>query len=248
MKKAIHILVALIVGLLASAQLYAQCIPDTVNCVDTTGGPGEFCPLDLPDAGLNAVYDETITVIPPAAFEFEGILLNILHIRIDSVKNMPPGIDYFPNADIFFPDTAYCIQLTGTPTEVGVDTLAIYITAMVDILGGIEYQVVDDTSVILTVVEVLGTDPGKVTEFRLFQNVPNPFSDITRLACYSPVSDRIELRVYNMLGVQVYQETDHVVPGEHYFKFDGSELQGGTYFYQVITSETSYTGKLIKSD
>ncbi|MEA3462977.1 MAG: T9SS type A sorting domain-containing protein [Bacteroidota bacterium] len=237
----------LMVGIFNTLLLSGQCVPDTVNCIDIDN-PGEICPLILPVAELDSLYDETVTVIPPGSFLFGETQLNILHIRIDSVKNMPPGIDYFPNADILYPDTAYCIQLTGTPTEVGVDTLAIYITAMVDILEGVEYQVVDDTSLVLKVVEVLGTDPYKVTEFQVFQNVPNPFSDITRLACYSPVSDRIELRVYNMLGVQVYQETDHVVPGEHYFKFDGSELQGGTYFYQVKTSETYYTGKLIKSD
>lgn len=237
----------LMIGLFNTVLLRGQCVPDTINCIDTEK-PGEFCPLILPKAGLDVLYDETVTVIPPAAYPFEGVQFTILHIKIDSVKNMPPGIDYFPNADILYPDTAYCIQLTGTPTEVGVDTLAIYITAMVNILGGLPYQVVDDTSVILKVVEVLGTNPDMVTEFRVFQNVPNPFSDITRLACYSPVSDRVELRVYNMLGVQVYHESDYLVPGEHYFRFDGSELQGGTYFYQVKTSETYYTGKLIKSD
>ena len=111
-------------------KLIAQCEPDTANCEDI-GDPGQFCPLNLPQAGLNVLYDETVTVIPPGAFVFEGIQLNILHIKIDSVKNMPPGIDYYPNADILFPDRAYCIQLTGNPTEIGVDTLAIYITAWV---------------------------------------------------------------------------------------------------------------------
>ncbi len=246
MKRTTILLATMIIGLLISAQLSAQCDPDTVNCEDI-GNPGQFCPLILPHAGLNVLYDETVTVIPPGAFVFEGIQLNIIHIRIDSVENMPPGIDYFPNADTLYPDTAYCIQLTGIPTEVGVDTFKIYITALVDILDGIEYQVVDDSSVVLKVVEVLGSDPKTLTEFRVSPNVPNPFSDFTRLGYYSPSEKRVELCVYNILGVRVHQEFEIAAPGEHNFGFDGRNLEPGIYLYSVSSSDAYFTGKLIKS-
>ena len=246
MKRTALLSATLVFGFFISMQVSAQCEPDTINCEDI-GDPGQFCPLHLPHAGLNVLYDETITVIPPGSFAFEGIQLTIIHIRIDSVKNMPPGIDYFPNADILYPDTAYCIQLSGTPTEVGVDTLSIYITALVDILGGIEYQVVDDTSVSITVVEVLGSEPLKNTGFHISQNVPNPFSDFTRMAYYSPSEDRVELCVYNVLGARVHQEFEIVTPGEHHFDFDGRNLEPGIYLYRVKCSDAWFTGKLIKS-
>ena len=70
MKKIVYLLAAIITGLLASSQLSAQCIPDTINCVDTTGNPGEICPSDLPDATVNLLYDETITIIPPGSYLF----------------------------------------------------------------------------------------------------------------------------------------------------------------------------------
>jgi len=246
MKRIVLLSATLVFGTLISIQLSAQCAPDTVNCEDI-GDPGQFCPLKLPHAGLNVLYDETVTVIPPGTYMFGQTQLTILHIRIDSVKNMPPGIDYFPNADIMYPDTAYCIQLTGTPTEVGVDTFNIYITAMVDILGGIEYQVVDDSSIVLRVVEVLGTDPKQITEFKVNPNVPNPFSDFTRMAYFSPSEERVELCVYNILGVRVHQETEIVAPGEHHFAFDGRNLEPGIYLYSVASSDAWFTGKLIKS-
>lgn len=246
MKRIMLLSATLVFGFFISIQVSAQCEPDTVNCEDI-GDPGQFCPLKLPPAGLNVLYDETVTVIPPGTYMFGQTQLTILHIRIDSVKNMPPGIDYFPNADILYPDTAYCIQLTGTPTEVGVDTFYIYITAMVDILGGIEYQVVDDSSIVLRVVEVLGTDPHQITEFKVNQNVPNPFSDFTRMAYYSPSEERVELCVYNILGVRVHQESDIVAPGEHHFAFDGRNLEPGIYLYSIASSDAWFTGKLIKS-
>lgn len=247
MKKALHILVALLAGLLASKQVSAQCIPDTVNCVDTTGNPGEFCPLDLPDAGLNAVYDETITIIPPGSYGFFNQELTIFHIRIDSVKNLPPGINYFPNADIFFPDTAYCIQLTGTPTQTGVFDLAIYITATVDFNGPLEAQVVDDTSISITVLTELGLEQEQRKEFRIIPNVPNPFSETTRLAVYTPVQERVELYIYNILGSVMYHESELFAPGTHSFNFNGGELEAGTYLYRIRIHDQFFTGKLMKS-
>jgi hypothetical protein len=237
----------IVLGLACAFQVSAQCIPDTVNCVDTTGNPGEFCPLDLPDAGLNAVYDQTITVIPPGSFLFSGLELTIFHIEIDSVLNLPPGIDYFPNADTLFPDTAYCIQLNGTPTETGVFTLAIYITALVDLGSPVSYQVVDSTSISITVVEELGVEPRQGSEFRVNQNIPNPFSDITRLSFYTPTNERVELSIYNIVGNLVHQEAAMFSPGTHRFNFNGSRLPPGTYLYRVEIQEAYFTGKILKS-
>ncbi len=247
MKNRAKILVLLAVGMITGSSIYGQCTPDPA-CVDNDDKPGQFCPLDLPKGAINVLYDETVTVIPPGTFAVGDLgVVTILYIKIDSVENMPAGIDYTPNADIFYPGTAYCIQLNGTPTEVGKDTLAIYITAMVDFLGGIEVPVVDDTSIVITIEETLGIDPEKGSGFQVFQNVPNPFSELTRLEYYVPYNDRIELNVYNVLGVLVHHESEVVPPGEHSFRFDGKGLQPGTYFYRVAYSETSVSGKLVKS-
>jgi len=240
-------LLILIMLIFTGEILSAQCVPDTENCVDT-GDPGQFCPLNLPKAGLNVLYDEVVTVIPPGSYEILGTELTILYIEIDSVKNIPPGISYFPNADRLYPDTAYCIQLTGIPTQTGEYPLTIFISATVDLLGTpTTAQVVDTSSIVVTVVEILGIDPNQISDFQVSQNAPNPFSDLTRLAYYTPLEDRIELKVYNLLGVLIHQESKIVPRGEHYFEFDGSGLQSGTYFYRAESSKAYFSGKLIKS-
>jgi len=247
MKKKARSLFIPIMLMVTGGILSAQCVPDTANCVDT-GDPGQFCPLNLPKAGLNVLYDEVVTVIPPGSYEILETVLTILYIEIDSVKNIPPGISYFPNAEVLYPDTAYCIQLTGTPTQTGEYPLRIYISATVDVLGNpTRAQVVDTTSIVVTVVEVLGVNPNQATAFQVFQNAPNPFSDLTRLAYFTPREDRIVLKVYNLLGVLIHQESKIVPMGEHYFEFDGSGLQSGTYFYRAESSKAYFTGKLIKS-
>ena len=148
----------------AGGILSAQCVPDTANCTDTDE-PGQFCPDNLPKAGLNVLYDEVVTVIPPRSYEIMETEVNILYIEIDSVKNLPPGISYFPNATRLYPDTAYCIQLTGTPTQIGEYPLAIHILATAEIFGGIvSVPVVDTSSIVITVVEVLGINPNQFGE------------------------------------------------------------------------------------
>lgn len=246
LKRRVRLLIILAIVLVAGTKLSAQCEPDTANCKDI-GNPGEFCPLDLPWAGLDILYDEVVTIIPPGTYEIFSNQLTIFHIRIDSVKNLPPGIDYFPNADIFYPDTAYCIQLTGTPTQIGEFALDIYITATVDFGGPLEAQVVDDTSVVITVVEALGMHPRQDSEFRVYQNIPNPFSELTRIAYFTHVEVQVELDIYNLLGVLVYQESNLAVPGKHNFSFNGSGLQPGTYLYRLKAGENYHTGKIMKS-
>jgi hypothetical protein len=247
MNRTATLLATLLIGIITSVQLTAQCDPDTANCKDI-GDPGQFCPLELPRAGLEVLYDEVVTIIPPGSYIVWDNELTIHYIEIDSVKNLPPGIDYFPNADIFYPDTAYCIQLTGTPTETGEFALSIHIGATVDVFGiPTKAQVLDDSSVVITVVEALGINPPQDAEFQVFQNVPNPFSYRTSLAYYTPKQERIELSIYNILGVLVHQESELAAPGKYNFNFDGSELQPGTYLYRVEISEDYFTGKIMKS-
>jgi len=239
-----RLIIFLAIALCSGIKLSAQCEPDTVNCEDI-GDPGQICPNDLPSGSLNVVYDEVITIIPPGSFE--AYILS--YIVIDSVKNLPPGIDYFPNADIFFPDTAYCIQLSGTPTQAGDFTLAIYISPFIDVLGTPTKgpQVVDDSSLVVTIQGTAGIEANQITEFKVFQNIPNPFSELTCLTYYTPVQEQVELSIYNILGVLVHQEKDWATPGKHNFIFDGKELQPGTYLYHINAGEEYYSGKILKS-
>lgn len=242
------VLIILVTILSSGMKLSAQCEPDTANCEDIEA-PGQICPSQLPNAGLNDLYDEVVTIIPPGSYPIgEMGEVDIYYIKIDSVKNLPPGIDYFPGADTLYPDTAYCIQLTGTPTQTGEFALAIHITATVDFLGNpLAFQVVDDSSLVIEVVEILGIDPDPITEFQVFQNAPNPFSELTRLSYYTPNQEKIELSIYNILGVLVHSESAVAPRGKHNFKFDGSELQPGTYLYRVEAGDKYLTGKIMKS-
>jgi len=237
----------LAIAIIPALALSAQCEPDTVNCEDSES-PVLMCPRLLPEVNVNEPYDEVITVIPPGTYDYLGTVINIEYITVDSIGNLPPGIEYFPNAEIFYPDTAYCVQIVGTPTEAGKFPLSITVSAFVDLgTGPIAVQIVDDTSVVMTVHWPAGVDPNKTHEFQVLPNAPNPFSDVTRLGFYTPFDDHIQLQVYNILGELMHEEMRGSPPGEHYFNFNGSALTPGTYFYRVTNSSQLFTGKFIKS-
>ncbi len=249
MKYTNRFLALLAIVIFAMVELTAQCEPDTANCKDT-GDPGQICPANLPDAVVNELYDEVITVIAPDTASVADIQVRLAYITVDSVLNLPPGVDYYPNAEIFYPDSAYCIQVTGTPTKSGDYNLAIYVSAYIYFTQDLIVkagQFIDSSSVVLTVNETAGLDPYKIHEFQVYQNAPNPFSESTRLGFYTPFDDHVKLQVYNILGELMHEELQGASPGENYFYFNGSSLNPGTYFYRVTNNSELFTGKFIKT-
>jgi hypothetical protein len=248
MKKFIHYILFYCFSLLSAVQVSAQCEPDT-SCVDVNNA-GAFCPEVLPDMILNEPYEAVITIIPPSEYELEGTLLTIPYIEIDSVLNFPPGITYSINAKRFYADSAYCVLISGTPTQTGVFALQLYITPYISLppLGNIKGpQTIDKTSVVLTVQDVTSTELPHTNQFEVLQNAPNPFSQSTRIGFYTPIPDNINLKVYSYLGELIYEESRQVVPGEHYFRFDGRGLLAGSYLYLVTSGTSHQTRKLVKT-
>ena len=234
--------------LLTGVHVSAQCEPDT-TCLDVNETVA-FCPKDLPEAVSGEPYEAVLTVVPPSGFELEGVRLDVAYLEIDSVTNFPPGITYAANAEKFYADTAYCVLISGTPTQTGEFTLELYVTPYIrnPLLGIIKGpQAVDNTSIVLTVNSVTGIDLHDTKQFEVFQNVPNPFSQSTRIGFYSPVRDNINLKIYNITGELIHEESRRVTPGEHFFRFDGSELLPGSYLYLVTSGSSYLSRKLIKT-
>ena len=236
------------VPLLAIINVSAQCEPDT-SCIDENKTV-TYCPENLPDAIIGEPYETVLTVIPPSEFEVEGVRLNVAYLEIDSVTNFPAGITYAANAERFYADTAYCVLISGTPTQTGEFTLRLYATPYIKypLLGILKGpQAIDNTSIVLTVKNATGIDLSEMKQLEVFQNAPNPFSQSTRIGFYSPVRDNINLKIYNITGELIHEESRRVTPGEHFFRFDGSELLPGSYLYLVTSGSSYLSRKLIKT-
>ncbi len=72
-------------------------------------------------------------------------------------------------------------------------------------------------------------------EFELCQNYPNPFNPSTSFELRIASSGLVQLRVFNVLGIEVGTLVDEARPaGVYTVRWDASSLPSGVYFYRLI--------------
>jgi len=249
MKRNLLLLFSVVFVLTSIEQLSGQCTPDPA-CEDPEGD-GQYCPEVFPPVVQGDAYDQVMTFILPATeYDVGGTIYTLDSVAVDSIKNIPPGMDYISNSAGYASGKAYCAQLVGTPTEKGSFPVSIYMRVFATPDGGNQLELgpfVDDTSLVITVNAPSVIEPQELEEFQVLPAAPNPFSEYTQLGFYTPFDDRIKLQVYNILGELMHEEAQGASPGEHRFDFNGNMLLPGTYFYRVTNSQRLYTGKFIKS-
>jgi hypothetical protein len=83
----------------------------------------------------------------------------------------------------------------------------------------------------LTDLEDLATTPLK---FGLDQNYPNPFNPVTTINYELPITNYVELSIYNLLGQNVATLVSENQPaGKYQVQWDASEFAGGVYYYKI---------------
>ncbi len=89
------------------------------------------------------------------------------------------------------------------------------------------------------------------SDFKLFQNFPNPFNPSTSISFEIPEEGMVELKVYNLLGQHVRTLVNEIrSSGLHATIWDGRDKQGrsvggGIYLYTVATKDALLCRKMI---
>jgi len=74
--------------------------------------------------------------------------------------------------------------------------------------------------------------------FKLHQNYPNPFNPTTNIKYEIPRDANVSIKIYDLLGREVFNVNEYKTAGSYEVLFDGSNLASGLYFYS-IKAETS---------
>lgn len=252
MKNILLLTLTITVNIFIYESLNAQCTPDQ-SCNDI-GNPGEMCPEVLPPATVNIPYNQVVTIIPPATFDYNGQTVSINKIKITNVENIPQGLTYQCSpANCEFtpttPVTRYCILLSGTPTTPGTYPLKVHVVPYILILGvptALPEQV-DDTSLVMVVNTASSAQIINSSKFTVLPPQPNPFNSTVSISFYCPYTSSIDLQVFDVLGNKVYEEKMISNKGENSFKFDGSNLKRGVYIYKVNNGRENFVKQLIKN-
>jgi len=80
--------------------------------------------------------------------------------------------------------------------------------------------------------------------FKLNQNHPNPFNPTTMIEYNLPISEEINISVYNAMGKKIRElYSGKQTAGTHNILFSGTDLSSGYYFYKLESANRS----LVKS-
>jgi hypothetical protein len=101
----------------------------------------------------------------------------------------------------------------------------------------------DKTEVFSDVVKV---GQGVIKDIILEQNYPNPFNPKTQIEFELVQDSDVDVVVYNLAGKEVaLLHKGFLSKGKYNFEFDGSDLPSGIYLFQVVSSQSTQTRKMI---
>ena len=84
------------------------------------------------------------------------------------------------------------------------------------------------------------------TEFRLYQNYPNPFNPSTRIKYSIPVDGNVKLKIYDVLGNELFSLIDEYKSvGVYELVFNSINLPTGIYFYKISSGSNSIVKKMV---
>jgi len=89
-------------------------------------------------------------------------------------------------------------------------------------------------------------NPASEINFTLNQNYPNPFNPVTKIEYSIPLTAKVVIKVYDILGKEVKTLADEVQEkGLHNVMFDASNLASGIYFYRLTTGTLTDVKKMV---
>lgn len=258
MKKTLLYFVFAILFMFSAGFAFGQCTPDPT--IIDPDGTGRMDP-DTIEATVGVNTNVTATIICPdtATLGTQGHL-EIHHITVRSLQNKPSWLNYVCNpSNCEFPSqVAKCVLITGTPLPA--DTGYTSITVLVDVfntIGGItvcatcvQYPNGYDAGMplVVHVSQAVAVSEFDYKDFNIIEPKPNPFNTMTKIGCYTVTPQTVSLRVFDMVGKEVYNEIANTNAGENYFTFNGSDLNDGLYFYSLTDGQNRViTKKFIKS-
>lgn len=83
-----------------------------------------------------------------------------------------------------------------------------------------------------------GNPPPLPVDFTLYQNFPNPFNPVTRIAYSIPREGFVKIKIYDLLGNEIQTLVNEVQQQNYYeVEFRADNLSSGIYFYQIQVIE-----------
>ncbi len=81
--------------------------------------------------------------------------------------------------------------------------------------------------------------------YKLYQNYPNPFNPTTKIKYDIPKEGFITIKIYDIVGREIYSTHEYNLPGKYEMTFDGSKYASGIYFYRIQAGDFVAVKKML---
>ena len=246
-------LYTLLVGAACAGAMYAQpCTPDPLYA-DSVFGVWPDTTTNFMSGTVGVVYAQQMDIIVPEnAGEIDP---NFSFVTIDSIAltgidGLPAGLEVTCASQTaasctYLAGVLGCGVIQGVPTNPGMYELTLNVMAHGNFLGNVMsipysftgYRIEVDGEI--SVGELDGPILGAS------RNVPNPFTARTSIEFSLAAAGTVQVRVFNLLGEELWTRTVDGRPGLNKVAFEGGDLGDGVYLYKVETGQNTSTGRMV---
>lgn len=239
-----------LVGSFSSAM--AQCTPDPLYA-DSLFGVWPDTTTNFVGGVVGEAYIQVLNLIVPQDGgdvdpAFEGQMLD--SVAVNGVTGLPPGLTWACNSQT----PASCSYLTGqlgcgivegVPTAAGTFPLTLNVTAYTTFLGFPVPVPYTFNGYRINVSEVTGITEGSLPALGSVRTVPNPFASRTMIEFQLSKASTVKVRVFNLLGEELWSQTLQGKAGTNKLPFEGGDLQDGVYLFKVESGKETFTGRMV---
>lgn len=252
MKKTLLLSSFLVLGGAALAQ---PCTPDPLYA-DSVFGVWPDTTENFMPGTIGLPYSQSLNLIVPVSAQdidptFPAV--NIDSVVFNGVSGLPAGLSVAcasqtPAPCTYLPTVLGCGVVSGIPTEVGTFELTLDVTGYFTLFGsaipypltfgGYRITISDNTT------GLLDLGPVSLTGVK---NVPNPFTGRTFIEFQVARASEVKLRVFNLLGEEIWTSRAQARAGINKIPFESSTLQEGMYLYKIESGGEMFTGRMMLS-
>lgn len=207
-----------------------------VNSDTFSVGVLEDRPIELSGYYRFAPVGDAICVVNVIVFNYFGSFLVTCGFGIDTLA---AAGEY----------TRFAIPIFyGSPSDTAV---SVSINLKVHSQGAYEQSIgaiglIDSLTLSTSITEIKEQDTYHPQKYKLLQNYPNPFNPVTTINYELPITNYVELNIYDLLGQKVVSLVSEVQEaGSHHVQWDASDMTSGVYYYQIRAVKFVETKKML---
>jgi len=241
--KTLNSFFVLIVLALFSFNIYSQELEITVHDTFLYDVPGSEIVFDIEIVNISALEQtvfmvRTINDLPAGLGWTSSLCFGVCaNPSIDSVSTTPPN----PEPPLQPGDTLFASVHVTTQNNIGTAYIQVQIGTFRN--PGVR-TTIDFTATTDPTVDV--EDEFNLNSYELKQNFPNPFNPSTQINYNVGEGGLVNLKVYNILGVEVTTlVSEYKQAGSYQVSFDGNDLSSGVYIYNLSVNDFTKTRKMI---